>query len=224
MKFHLTLISSNRKVGPIPVSTSPQKTCPQNCKFKGKGCYAEGGPIKMHWDKVSSGERGEEYKTFLETIRNLPAKQIWRHNQAGDLCGSKNKINYKALADLIKANIGKQGFTYTHYPVIGQSKVAEHNRQCISIANAEGFTINLSADNLEQADLFANLNVGPITVTLPANTPLKSLKTPEGRTVIICPAVINKSMTCSKCRICSKRDRKTIVSFPAHGFRKGMIK
>lgn len=48
----LTMKSSNVKTGPIPVSTTGAQSCPNACSLKGSGCYAEGGPLGMHWRKV----------------------------------------------------------------------------------------------------------------------------------------------------------------------------
>ena len=41
--YHLTKVSSNRKTGPIPVSTTTSDSCPPTCSLKGAGCYAEQG-------------------------------------------------------------------------------------------------------------------------------------------------------------------------------------
>jgi hypothetical protein len=86
MKVHLTLISGNEKTGPIPVSTTSADTCPDVCPLKnGGGCYAEHGRLRIHWDKVSAGERGMDWDSFCHIIAGLPDKTFWRHNQAGDL-------------------------------------------------------------------------------------------------------------------------------------------
>jgi hypothetical protein len=58
MNVHLTLVSSNAKTGPIPVSTSSAVTCSDACPFKKDGCYADSGPLALHWSKVTSGQRG----------------------------------------------------------------------------------------------------------------------------------------------------------------------
>jgi len=222
-RFHLTRKSSNWKTGAIPVSTSPKSTCPSNCKLREKGCYAEGGPLAIHWSKVSNGERGTTWDTFIKDVSMLPPEQLWRHNQAGDLRGSKNRINRTALKMLVEAQNGKRGYTYSHFPVEGDTGQSEHNRELIKWANQEGFTINLSADNVDQADKMVDLNIGPVTVTLPSNVGNKPFKTPKGNRVVICPA-ITKDTTCEKCGICAESKRKFIVGFPAHGARKGMIK
>ena len=62
---HLTTKSSNKKVGPIPVSTSSHLNCPQTCPYLNNGCYADGGPLALHWRKVTEGERGDTWDEFL---------------------------------------------------------------------------------------------------------------------------------------------------------------
>ena len=44
-----TAKSSNKKTGPMPVSTTSSETCPTTCPFKGNGCYAESGPLAFLW-------------------------------------------------------------------------------------------------------------------------------------------------------------------------------
>ena len=100
--YHLTIESNNAKTGKIPVSTSTNKTCPPSCPFKGNGCYAEQGPLKLHWNKVSNGERGEAWEGFLQSIKSLPNGIFWRHNQAGDLAGEGDKIDRRALWELVQ--------------------------------------------------------------------------------------------------------------------------
>jgi hypothetical protein len=68
----------------------------------------------MHWDKVTQGERGLDWAEFLAEIKALPRHQLWRHNQAGDLPGVGDSLDVAKLAELTKANKGKNGFTYTH--------------------------------------------------------------------------------------------------------------
>lgn len=117
MKTHLTLSSNNAKTGPIPVSTSSKATCPAACPLKDNGCYASNFPMSLHWNTLSEGKRGHEWPEFLHAVKGLPKGQLWRHNQAGDLVGADNQIDGKALKQLTKANAGRRGFTYTHYPM-----------------------------------------------------------------------------------------------------------
>ena len=215
-KFHLTRSSSNEKTGPIPVSTSPQSTCPDSCPLKGSGCYVIG-PIKWHWDKVTRGVRGSAWDCFLDEVRSLPKGQLWRHNQAGDLPGEIEEILPQFLADLVNANQGRKGFTYTHKPVLdGQSGPIEQNRKAIASANAQGFTINLSANGLNHADKLAGLGIEPVCTILPDKEP-KNRLTPQGRKVVICPAQTREGTTCASCGLCQRADRSVIIGFLPHG-------
>lgn len=73
--YHITEKSTNRKTGNIVVTTSSQKTCPDVCPFKNKGCYADLGPLQIHWTRVTRGERGLTYDKFLEELRGI---ERWR--------------------------------------------------------------------------------------------------------------------------------------------------
>ena len=134
---HITPKSGNAKTGPIPVTTSNADTCPKTCPFKGSGCYAESGPLAIHWRKVSAGDRGGDWNALCEFVKGLAPGQIWRHNQAGDLPHYRGKLNARMIGKLAAANAGKRGFTYTHHKPTG------YNLGVIRAANAAGFTINL---------------------------------------------------------------------------------
>ena len=209
--IHLTLKSANIKTGPIPVSTSDNSTCPDSCPLKKGGCYAKGGPLGMHWAKVSAGKRGELLEQFARKIEALPANQLWRHNAAGDLPGKGDRINHKGLARIVKANKGKKGFTYTHKPpLLGR------NARAIADANAGGFTVNLSANSLAHADELKSYSLGPVVSIVPEGSP-ETGYTPAGNKFVVCPAQTREGVTCATCRLCSRADRSVIVAFLPHG-------
>ena len=211
MNIQITLKSRNAKTGPIPVSTSSAKTCPDACPLKKSGCYADGGPLAIVWRKVTEGKAGIAWGGFLDTVRAFPKGALWRHNQAGDLAGVGDNIDLGALRQLVDANRGKRGFTYTHKPMAHGDNIA-----AIREANQGGFTINLSGNTLEHADSLSDLDIGPVVVVLPSDQ-MTATKTPAGRAVAICPAVLSDSVTCKSCGLCAIADRKAIVGFPAHG-------
>ena len=133
---HLTLKSRNEKVGSIPVTMTEAKTCPDACPLKGAGCYAETGPVRWNWQKVKQGGTGDAWSVFVARVAAFKPGTLWRHNIAGDLCGDGLTIDGPALMQLVAANAGKRGFTYTHYnPAIGR------NAARIAEANANGFTV-----------------------------------------------------------------------------------
>lgn len=212
MNYHLTVKSSNKKTGiDVAVSTSDSKTCPDSCPLKGNGCYAGGGPMLIHWRKVNNGERGKEWKEFIQEVSKLPFDSKFRHNQAGDLPGENNSIDAEKLdelSDVIK-NKRLKAWTYTHKPL------TKSNLDAIKKANLKGFTINGSADNLKEADSFKKKGI-PVVVLLPVESP-DTVYTPEGNKVIVCPAQRFKKSTCSNCLLCQKSNRNVIVGFRAHG-------
>ena len=207
----LTIKSSNRKVGKIPVSTSSADTCPDDCPFKGNGCYAYGYPLKGHWDKVTDRQRGDTFQVFLGKISALPKGQLWRHNQAGDLPGSNGKLDAIACVDLCLANAGKRGWTYTHYNVLD----SDYNANVVKHMVMNGFVVNLSGNSLDHADKLADLDIAPVTTVLPSDQ-MTNTVTPAGRKVVVCPAVTRDDVSCEDCQLCA-RLRDVIVGFPAHG-------
>jgi len=209
MKYHFIPQSSNRKTGPIPVTYSQRETCPQSCPHYRADCYAEDFYTRLAWDKVPA--RGGTLGDLTRSIASLPAGQLWRHNVAGDLPGAGETVDPAALGEIVRANIGKRGFTYTHK----KSAEALYWVQC---ANDWGFTVNLSADDAGEADALAAVSSAPLTCIVPMDTPEKSY-TPEGQTIIVCPAQTRDDITCATCGLCARADRRVIIGFRAHGSR-----
>jgi len=210
--FHITPKSKNAKVGKMAVTTSTATTCPTSCPFKSNGCYADSGPLKLHWNKVTEGDRGDDWSTFISKIKDLPAGSKWRHNQAGDLPGDMEKLDDEKCVELAKANKGKRGFTYTHYDVLDNFQ----NAITVNIMNHLGFTVNVSANNLEHADKLCDLNIAPVATVLPIEQTTNTV-TPKGRKVVVCPATYKDDVSCASCMLCEKWDRNVVVGFPAHG-------
>jgi len=218
MRVHLTMKSGNEKTGPIPVSTTERDSCPDDCAMKGE-CYGLGGPLAIHWRAVSEGLRGMTWDEFCERIAALPLMQLWRHNQAGDLpkivrADGTATVDRVKLQALVVANNGRRGFTYSHH------RDAD-SIDAIRDANRNGFTVNLSANDLADADMLADYDAGPVTVIL-ASTVAENTVTPAGRPVVVCPATI-RDVSCDKCQLCARRERTVIVGFPAHGSRRGSV-
>jgi hypothetical protein len=213
IQAHLSLKSGNVKTGPIPVSTTSKATCPVDCAVRA-ACYAASGPLALHWSAVSAGTRGTDWSGFVGAISALPDGQLWRHNQAGDLPGNGHTVDPVALGQLVQANIGKRGFSYSHYRDADSLQWIRHS-------NAWGFTVNLSANDLQDADTLADTGAGPVVVVL-SSTQSTNTVTPKGRRVVVCPATQRNDVSCATCQLC-QRQRDTIVGFPAHGTRKRVI-
>ena len=211
MNYSLTTISLNSKTGPIPTTVSNRGTCPDSCTLKLNGCYADSYYTSMHWNKVTSGERGTDWNGFINQIKALPKRILWRHNVSGDLVGKHNRIDSQALKELVSANKGKNGFTYTHYSMDNIANISN-----VEYANKNGFTVNLSANDINQADNYKDLNIGPIVVIVSEDIDKVSY-TPNGNKVLVCPAQTNNKTTCSSCTLCQKVDRDYIIGFRVHG-------
>jgi len=221
-----TAKSSNRKTGPMPVSTTSAETCPTDCPLKRNGCYAEMGNLGFLWRAL--GEHGPhaawmngvakvrstDWQGLCAHVAALPDGTLWRHNQAGDLPHKSGKIDRAKLLQLTKANRGKRGFTYSHHNVL-QSL---HNARLIQAATLAGFTINLSANNLAHADALADAGIAPVVAVLPREIAGNvEVRTPAGRRVVVCPATYRDEVNCRSCGLCQVAARGVIVGFPAHG-------
>jgi hypothetical protein len=173
----------------------------------------------MHWRRLDEGQskNAKEWGEFLKDVKRLGRDVLWRHNVAGDLNGVDDCLDTTGLNQLVNANKGKRGFTYTHYPVLEQqSPHAPHNSEWIRVANLQGFTINLSGNDVNHADKLKALDIAPVVVLMPRGAEKVSY-TPKGNKVVICPAEGSDKVTCLTCGLCQLPKRDYIIGFRAHG-------
>jgi hypothetical protein len=215
LRFHFTPKSANVKTGPIPVSTSSSVTCPSTCPFKGNGCYAESGPLALHWREVTAGNRGTDAAGFFDSISKLPIGQLWRHNQAGDLPHTLGRISRRFIKSIVEANKGRRGFTYTHHDITKGENLA-----LVRYANRNGFRVNVSTESEAAADraVLAGL---PAVIAVPSTETRTHWRTPAGHVVTVCPAQRKEDqfsgVSCSSCQLCQTRDHRQIIAFIVHG-------
>lgn len=213
LRVRFTRKSRNQKTGPIPVSTTSPHTCPPSCHWYGAGCYAESHYIGHRWRKTP--EQGLTWPQFCNEVMKLPSGQIWRHNEAGDLPGLGEHLDVDLLSELVFANYGRRGFTYTH----------KKDPRClpgIEWANFNGFAVNISCDSFDEVDWFRKHRVrAPLTVVIGDDMPMRTT-TKGGAHVIVCPAQ-RTDITCEKCQLCAVRSRKSVVAFLAHGSSKRIL-
>jgi hypothetical protein len=242
VKTLFTPVSQNAKTGPIPVTITEKTSCWTGCALYGKGCYAFYGALGHFWSGVSEGTRGGSWDELCAKVAALPKRTLWRYAQAGDLPGADDMIDAELLWQLVVANRGKKVIAFTHKPVLPDNAIAHRNRCVIAVANAVGFTINLSANNPAEADVLADLGIAPVVTILAhdyarwavrhraktrpdewaetiaqwrdriAHLPIR---TPAGRRIAICPATYTAA-TCKSCGACAE-PREAVIGFPAHG-------
>lgn len=214
--YHLTKKSSNAKTGPIAVSTTSRDSCSPSCPLFGNGCYAESGPLRLHWDKVSDGPwaekpRGNDIETFIRELKSLPEGTCFRHNQAGDLPHFNGSINAHALGLIANACAERKliAWTYTHHDT-------EHygNRELIKNAPEMGMTVNASSHSQTHAAELHKQGI-PSVCIVPKNESRKTWEH-EGVKFLVCPAQWSEK-NCAECKLCSVADRSCVVAFKAHG-------
>lgn len=215
LRFHFTRKSANAKTGPIPVTTSSSVTCPSTCPFKGNGCYAESGPLALHWREVTAGNRGVDAEQFFQEIKELPEDQLWRHNQAGDLPHTNGRISRRFIKSIVAANSGRRGFTYTHHDITKGENLA-----LVRYANRNGFRINVSTENEAAADRAVAAGL-PAVIAVPSDETRTHWRTPDGNAVTVCPAQRKEDqfsgVSCSNCQLCQTRNHRQVIAFIAHG-------
>jgi hypothetical protein len=210
---HFVPVSGNAKTGPIAVSMTERSSCPSTCVFKDAGCYAAYGRTLLHWKKIP--ERGTPWKDFIHRLRRLNQNDFFRHNVAGDLPHAGGYLIPELVNELARvAGHLRAAWTYTHH------KLNAHNLSVIRVANAYGFTINISCEDTHIAALNA-LRRLPTVCVVPPEAPACFRE--EGVTFVQCPATLRDDINCKNCGgprgipLCARSDRRVVVTFPAHG-------
>ena len=222
MSFNLIIKNQSRKVGDMPVSYSPRKTCPDTCSLKNNGCYGDNFPIRLHWDRMSNDQNDnwDEFVSSVRKFRQENPKRLWRYNIVGDIVGNNTKIDFPRLKKLVKANNGGDVIAYTH------KYTRQENLAHIRYAVKRGFNINLSADNTGDALVLRKKTNLPVTAVLSV-TKKQYEKMSNGERqdyrsnlsvnkIVICPEQTGAVKDCQSCKLCSNPKRKSIVGFLKH--------
>lgn len=224
-KYLITEKSSNRKTGPIMTVSSVSATCPDACALKSGGCYAKFHHTARMWQGLDDTPVNGSFKhgsgqmlvhgldTLLNAIKRQMGK-LWRMNVFGDLPGIGDNIDAPTLNAIVSTNheAKARGFTYTHKPL-----TVGDNLDLIETANARGFAINASANNLHEADALLDYGLPVASVVAEHYKDARGTQTPRGNRVIICPAVNREDVSCATCGLCAQIGRDFIIGFPAHG-------
>ena len=219
MFVHITKRSANAKTGRMPVTTTEASSCPTTCPHITGNCYAKSGfHLAQHWKKVTSQERGGSWSELCDYVSSLKPRQIWRHNQAGDLGYTTDQqgrelIRLDLLKSLVDANKASKarGYTYTHHKLD-----YIHNLEAVKYANNNGFTVNASCETMSQVDdAIAN---GIPAVVVVDNSKDVPTHTPNNNKIVVCPAQTSDT-NCVDCGLCAQAKRKCAVAFLAHGNR-----
>lgn len=205
--------SANKKTGCISQTYSTKNTCPIRCPFREHGCYAKYGNTNIHWSQMKNSCKPNELKNIIHSI---PHTDVIRHNVAGDIAKENTSdIDTVLLKHLLNAYKGLKAYTYTH------CEVNKKNIDIVKKSIKAGFIINFSVEDIETAKKCYENNV-PCVMAL--NSMSKHTIKKEGLTFVQCPATYNEDIHCKSCGMCYKKNRKSVVCFPAHGIGKHTIK
>lgn len=221
-----TARSEDPSLGPIPASCTfyvPRFDVMQALAAqyaRAKGPLTEG-LILRRYLRFLSADPGLSWDAFCEQVALLPPGQLWRHNVKGDLPGDplQFQLDAEPLEQLVRANRGKRGFTFSRF----HPKFAD-NAELIAYATLMGFTVNMEANSLTEADELLKWQIAPVVVRVPEDTP-PILHTPDDNQVVICPQSLRRGVTCATCQLCAQaeprhRDRdRDIVAFPIPGLK-----
>lgn len=231
LKMILLPTSSNKKTGDVIQSYSSRVTCPNSCKFKKNGCYADGYHTARQWDRCDNPEdaryiiNGEHLAIGLKAavfdkLRKDPTrnKVLFRHNIAGDIAieGTStidvNRVDAiaKAIVDT-NETVGNvlQGYTYTHCTIDPNASNIIHD------AAYKGFLINASCETVEEVRHAKSLGINAVIASVDPKETTRELKD-VGMHGVQCPAQTKDGVSCDSCRLCA-RNRNVVVIFGVHG-------
>lgn len=193
--------SGNMKTGNVSSWYSSPNTCPSRCPFKDNGCYAENFHCKMAWQKAT-----HSLEECREKAYKLGILDLMRVNVAGDIAiPNTNRIN-KAFVDWMIDTFAEYTtiWTYTH------CSPTAANIAVVKDAIARGFTISFSCESLKVAE---KLHAEGVPVVLATDK-----ITETNSKYFVCQGG-KDGMTCRKCKMCTKPNRKKIIVFNLHGAR-----
>jgi vacuolar-type H+-ATPase subunit F/Vma7 len=85
--------------------------------------------------------------------------------------------------------------------------------------NRSGFTVNHSADNVQDAvKAYKALSGIPVVTLLPLDAP--NVQYTSGVKVVACPADKSDKISCSNCGLCALSERDYVIGFRVHGTQK----
>jgi hypothetical protein len=222
--YHLTVSSSNRKLGKgVAATTHSWDTCPNDCPMASK-CYGKRSFQGMHAKKVDEGLRGGDWFSLINKINSLKDKQKLRVSVSGDLPHKDGALDVGKLRMLqhVCKNRQLKAWTYTHHH--NKESTKRLNLSAIREINNDHLVINLSFEDRLEAARYqqAGYNCAVVDSELfdAAVTSINELqKLPQyGTTQFFpCPEQYMKDRDCANCGMCHTTSRtRPVVVFKEH--------
>lgn len=225
-------VTANQKTGPVSITYVSQHSCPQDCPFRGAGCYAEGGPIgyltrRLNASSVADPSYSDPVvlaRIEASMIDGLPADRDLRLHGVGDCrtrkaarivsaASRRYKARSVALAELGMIERPGEVWTYTH------------SWQNVPPSCWSGVSVLASVETVASAKK-ALASGFAFAIVVPEHSSHRAAKV-DGVTVIPCPNQTS-GVTCDECRLCMDapklRNRTAGIAFSAHGAQAGRIR
>lgn len=200
-------LSTNRKVN---ATYSSQVTCPKECPFRGKGCYAEIGPIAYTTIRLNKSKelRPTMVARYEATkIRKLDAQYPMRLHVVGDCANRKSAEILAEACSEYSSKYNQVVWGYTHNRKIPREAWGSISilRSCITVRQAE-------------TAMQANFAAALIVEEFKSN---KLYPIGRGMYGIPCPVQTGLSKSCVDCKLCMKEDflkkHNAVILLKAHG-------
>jgi len=210
---HATERSQNAKIGPVSVTTTGIQSCGA-CPLKDRGCYAQQGPLgwmvaRMDRHVVENGlDEIAIANAEASAIDGLSTRTALRLHQAGDCKTNEAARIVSEAADRHAAWTGFPSWSYTH------------QWRGVDRESWNGVSILASCDTLDQIpDAQAR---GYATAVVVESFPSqKAWKLDNGQTIVPCPEMTGRAMSCADCKLCWNDKRllasRTTIAFEVHG-------
>lgn len=210
--------SENSKIGLMSATYATQATCPDSCKLRGAGCYAESSFVGMHTKKLNAAAAAGDYtvddlaRMEAAAIGALSGNLPLRMHVVGDATTKAAASILAAAARDYSAKHVQSVYSYTH------------GWRAVPAAAWRGVSVLASCETAR--DVRAARKRGYATALVVAEHPAgnKLYSIGEGTNkinVVPCPNQHNAAMTCAQCKLCLNSEflkwRNLTIGFELHG-------
>ena len=213
-------VSLNSKIGRVSATYAAQQTCPQSCKLKGSGCYAESGLVGMHTKRLNQSSDARDMSVdelaMHEAIAlaGLSGKLPVRLHVMGD---ATTNTAAKLLSDAAQYHTNKYSqpvWTYTH----AWREVERRSWQQVSIL--------ASCESTQDArEAMSRGYAAAVVVDHHESDKAYEL---DGIKLVPCPQQTGRAATCVECGLCMRAPQLlkmgSVIAFEAHGQQAGKAK
>ena len=214
--------SNNAKLGAVSATYASQASCPTDCPWYGRGCYAEQGYAAHTTRRLNRSEAKNDAtiaRAEADAIGTLTGDRLLRLHVVGDSRTNRAAriVAAAARAYARKGNQpakGKKVWTYTH--AHRKVKRASWGDAVSVLASVE--TIKGAVDAMSR---------GYAAAIVVQKFEQEAAYDVNGVTLLPCPNQ-TKGVTCRDCGLCRDDDRlreqRIVIAFEAHGSRQNTVR